>query len=502
MNHFKLIQSGIDPQPFRAEIASIDGAWDTSTGRQDKIDVQREALSIPLRGLRKSAIGTRKRRDVHESRWTSSAIKYPLARRFLEDIAAAEDSLLSRARIVCLPAGRRVYPHIDQGAYYRVRNRYHLVLRSASGSWLKAGEEEVRMKEGELWWFDNNEVHEAHNDGDRDRIHLIFDLLPCARAAEVFGTEKVFKCSSRMAADSAVAVRRAPRADFRLVFRPAQQAGALACWLAVPRHTDPAAPPLVAIHGIRRGAQEQAVLFAERAAALGRYVIAPLFDVDTWPTYQRLGRLRRADLALLDLLQQLQGEGIGQRGQIDLFGFSGGAQFAHRFAMLHPHLIGCLNVAAAGWYTFPDAAAYPYGLGERAGRPDDLGPPMQATLDGFLRLPIRVYVGSKDNVPDPNTRDGEAINRQQGHDRSTRAARWTDALILAATHRGIVPRIALSVLPGCGHNFRRCIKRGELAERVLLDHDVDASFHPLPMPYSGEIFPHRLAVRDFTAAFL
>ena len=323
MNHFKLIQSGIDPQPFRAEIASIDDAWDTSTGRQDKINVQREALSIPLRGLRKSAIGTRKRCDVHESRWTSSAIQYPLARRFLEDIAVAEDSLLSRARIVCLPAGQRVYPHIDQGAYYRVRNRYHLVLRSASGSWLKAGEEEVRMKEGELWWFDNNEVHEAHNDGDQDRIHLIFDLLPCARATEVFGSERVFKCSSMMAADSAVTVR-APRADFRLVFRPAQHAGALACWLAVPRHADPAARPLVAIHGIRRGAQEQAVLFAERAAALGRYVIAPLFDVDNWSTYQRLGRLRRADLALINLLQQLQGEGIGQRSQIDLFGFTRG----------------------------------------------------------------------------------------------------------------------------------------------------------------------------------
>lgn len=296
------------------------------------------------------------------------------------------------------------------------------------------------------------------------------------------------------AADSAVTVLQcAPRTDFRLVFRPAQRAGALACWIAVPRHADPAAPPLVAIHGIRRGVQEQAVLFAERAAARGRYVIAPLFDVHNWPTYQRLDRVRRADLALIDLLQQLQREGIGQPSQIDLFGFSGGAQFVHRFAMLHPHLIGCLNVAAAGWYTFPDAAAYPYGLGEGAGRPNGLGPSMQAALDGFLRLPIHVYVGAKDNVPDPNTRGGEAINRQQGHNRCTRAARWTEALIIAATHRGIVPRIALSVLPGCGHNFRRCIKRGELAERVLPDHDVDPSYYPQPMHCCGEFFPHRLA---------
>lgn len=166
MKHFKLIRQGIDPRPLLAEIASVDGAWDQATGRQQKIEVQREALAIPLRGLRASAVAGRKRRDVHESRWTSGAAQYPLACRFLEDTAMALDSLLGRAKIVCLPAGQRVYPHVDRGEYYRVRDRYHLVLRSTAGSWLKSGDEEVRMREGELWWFDNNALHEAHNDGD------------------------------------------------------------------------------------------------------------------------------------------------------------------------------------------------------------------------------------------------------------------------------------------------------------------------------------------------
>ncbi|WP_193368602.1 aspartyl/asparaginyl beta-hydroxylase domain-containing protein [Pelagibius marinus] len=187
MQYFRRIKTGIDPQPLLDEIASIDGAWDVSTGRQAKIAVQREALSIPLRGLRKSAIGGRKRRDVHESRWTTGSKLYPLARRFLKDFALEQDALLSRAKIVCLPAGRRVYPHIDRGAYYAVRDRYHLVLRSAAGSWLKAGDEDVRMREGELWWFDNKQMHEAFNDGGQDRIHMIFDLLPRERAQEVFG---------------------------------------------------------------------------------------------------------------------------------------------------------------------------------------------------------------------------------------------------------------------------------------------------------------------------
>jgi aspartyl/asparaginyl beta-hydroxylase (cupin superfamily) len=187
MQYFQCLKSNVDPKPFLDEIQSIDDAWAQSTGRQDKIEVQREALAIPLRGLRKSAIGNRKRRDVHESRWTTGSAPFVLARKFLEDFAQEQDSILGRAKIVCLPAGKRVYPHIDRGEYYKVRNRYHFVLRSTHGSWLKAGDEEVRMREGELWWFDNNQMHEAHNDGDQDRIHMIFDMLPAHLAEQVFG---------------------------------------------------------------------------------------------------------------------------------------------------------------------------------------------------------------------------------------------------------------------------------------------------------------------------
>jgi hypothetical protein len=187
MKYFRLVASNIDPKPYLKELASMEKAFERSTGRQDKIAVQREALAVPLRGVRKSAIGNRASRDVHESRWTTGSADYPLARALLQSIAEREDSLLGRAKIVCLPAGKRVYPHVDRGEYYRVRNRYHFVMKSSRGSWLKAAGEEVRMREGELWWFDNDQMHEAFNDGEEDRIHMIFDMLPRGRAAEVFG---------------------------------------------------------------------------------------------------------------------------------------------------------------------------------------------------------------------------------------------------------------------------------------------------------------------------
>lgn len=178
MQYFKRLTAAINPKVLLDEIAAVENAWDMSTGRQEKIAVQREALSIPIRGLQKSAIGDRKRRDVQQSRWTTSSQQFPKVCELIEYWARRTGSTPGRAKVVCLPAGRRVYPHIDRGDYYRLHDRYHAVLKSSAGSWLKSGDEEVRMREGELWWFDNQQVHEAFNDGDEDRIHLIFDLLP------------------------------------------------------------------------------------------------------------------------------------------------------------------------------------------------------------------------------------------------------------------------------------------------------------------------------------
>lgn len=86
---------------------------------------------------------------------------------------------LSRARIVCLGPGLRAYRHVDRDGYKRLRNRHPLVPKP-SGCW---------MRSGELWWFDNDRRNEARNDGDDDRIYLIFDLLPRGRTAAVTAGE-------------------------------------------------------------------------------------------------------------------------------------------------------------------------------------------------------------------------------------------------------------------------------------------------------------------------
>jgi aspartyl/asparaginyl beta-hydroxylase (cupin superfamily) len=96
----------------------------------------------------------------------------------LEQFAVERNATLQRALLVRLQPHGTVYPHIDRGEYYAIRDRYHLPITSPGGSWLCSGGEEIAMREGELWWFDNKATHHSRNDSDEWRTHVIFDLLP------------------------------------------------------------------------------------------------------------------------------------------------------------------------------------------------------------------------------------------------------------------------------------------------------------------------------------
>ncbi len=176
MKYFKLIRSGVQVAPLLEEVRLQEQAWGINTGRQEKIRVQRETNTIFL-----SAAVQRPDLNVNEnqeSRLTEVANLFPRALAFMSEFAQEMDCQLSRATIVRLKPRSQVFRHIDEGSYYFLRDRFHLVLQSAAGSVLMSGGEQVRMQEGELWWFDNKQYHESYNESNEWRIHYIFDLLP------------------------------------------------------------------------------------------------------------------------------------------------------------------------------------------------------------------------------------------------------------------------------------------------------------------------------------
>lgn len=162
-----------------AELEAAPEMWGRDTSRQRKVRCQRHTRSIFLRTARKPLPpGAKNPNDVHASRVFWMAARFPRALACCEQIARWQGAELGRATLVALMPESEVYPHVDSGAYYRIRDRYHLVLKSREGSPLTAGNETVVMREGELWAFDNKLEHSATNPSPEPRIHLIFDVLP------------------------------------------------------------------------------------------------------------------------------------------------------------------------------------------------------------------------------------------------------------------------------------------------------------------------------------
>lgn len=190
--NFKLIRREIDVRPFQEELQSFlehAGSW--SSIRSQEIPVQRNTKNIELRGAvlpKEKLEGLGKLEKVmlladvedHELR----AATYPYFQKtyaFIESFADSIGGQLTRAMIVTLAPETQVYPHEDVGLYYKTKDRYHIPIRT-KGSLNKCGDEYQVYQEGELWWFDNKKTHEAFNNSNEERIHIIFDILPKERS--------------------------------------------------------------------------------------------------------------------------------------------------------------------------------------------------------------------------------------------------------------------------------------------------------------------------------
>jgi poly(3-hydroxybutyrate) depolymerase len=234
----------------------------------------------------------------------------------------------------------------------------------------------------------------------------------------------------------------------------------------VPRQAVRGAPILVTVHGISRNVDEHAKLFAPHAEEHDVVLIAPFFTTGRNAGYQRLtrdGAASRADHALDAIVAEVAAATGADGRRFRLFGFSGGAQFAHRYTLAHPERVISAAIGAAGWYTFPDPRTpYPYGLG-----PSDDRSNLRFDPARFLRVPIAVFVGREDIAGGESLRRNPRVDRQQGTTRLERARRWVAAMNQAARSHGLPPPASFHEVAGIEHSFRQFMKEGDLGERVF-----------------------------------
>lgn len=240
--------------------------------------------------------------------------------------------------------------------------------------------------------------------------------------------------------------------------------------LFVPEQVRATPPVLVSVHGVSRNAIEHATGFAPWAETYGAVLVVPVFSAERYRDFQSIsGRrnLARPDVALETILAEVERLLGIHAAPVRLFGYSAGAQFAHRFALARPERVLRLGLGAAGRYTFPDPdVKYPRGTARMERR---VG--MPAALEAFCRLPIRVWVGALDTLADAKLSRNARVVAQQGHHRVERGRRWVEAVEARAGEFGVQPDIAFHVVPEADHSFARCAGQGMVAEaaRFLLE---------------------------------
>jgi pimeloyl-ACP methyl ester carboxylesterase len=239
---------------------------------------------------------------------------------------------------------------------------------------------------------------------------------------------------------------------------------ALPVWIFRPSHETNSKKAIIAVHGISRNSTQQIEAYSLLAEKHGLWLLAPEFSEENFPHYQRLAKdplSPRSDLALNRLLLAYRTLRNISDLKVHLCGYSGGAQFAHRYALLHPYNVASLTLLSAGWYTFPDEQQrFPRGLDNW---PLWLG---KARLKEFLNIPSIVMVGSKDTARDGNLRTSIRLDQDQGINRLQRAEAWVKAANHAKQQQHLPADITLHLMPKQRHSFGKNASRSDMLAHI------------------------------------
>lgn len=185
MKNFQLLAHSVDIIPLLLAIKRRPELWKEDTYLRDYPQGPfGEIESIMLRFPTKGVFETEKEVQDHLSKYDQHEnIDYP-AYKLLPEARPMVMGLmnrvggerLGRVMINKIAPGGRIFPHADTPSHTEYYSRFHIVLQSLPGNVFIAGDEQVHMETGTIWWFDNSQVHEVINNSADDRIHMVVDI--------------------------------------------------------------------------------------------------------------------------------------------------------------------------------------------------------------------------------------------------------------------------------------------------------------------------------------
>lgn len=185
MKNFMRLSAGVDINPLLLAVKRRPDLWKEDTYLRDYPQGPFNQIeSIMLRFPEKGVYETEKELQDHLSKYDQHEnIDYP-AYKLLPEARPLVMNLfnyvagerLGRVMINKIAPGGVIFPHVDTKSHTDYYSRFHVVLQSQPGVVFRAGDENIYMATGEVWWFDNSKEHEVINNSADDRIHMIVDV--------------------------------------------------------------------------------------------------------------------------------------------------------------------------------------------------------------------------------------------------------------------------------------------------------------------------------------
>ncbi len=185
MKNFMRLSTGMDVGQVLLAIKRRADLWTEDTYLRDFPQGPFQQIeSIMLRFPVKSVLETEAELQQHFSAYDQHEnVDYPAykmlpeARSLVMNLMAyVGGERLGRVMINKIAPGGKIFPHADTPVHADYYTRFHLVLQSQPGVVFRAGDEQVYMATGDVWWFDNKQEHEVINNSADERIHMIVDI--------------------------------------------------------------------------------------------------------------------------------------------------------------------------------------------------------------------------------------------------------------------------------------------------------------------------------------
>lgn len=115
--------------------------------------------------------------DQHESiDYPAYAILSEARQMIMGLMAYVQGERLGRVMINKIAPGGKIFPHADTPEHTNYYTRFHIVLQSAPGCFIRAENEQLEMRGGDVFWFNNKLEHEVVNNSNVDRISMVIDI--------------------------------------------------------------------------------------------------------------------------------------------------------------------------------------------------------------------------------------------------------------------------------------------------------------------------------------